>query len=236
MKKIIIAQDIYRILKQKNNFLERADMLILAAATQDEALAIHRAEHADLIITELDMPGMDCDQFCSLIKADAELRTVPIIMVCVNTKEARERSLRCKANAVIPRPFKSEQLLARAKQLLNISWRETYRVLLSVSMEGNTSGQMFFCRSLDVSATGMLIETAQALKLGDRLSCNFFLPDATRIGATGEIVRLIQNTAGVDANRYGVQFTALSPETKKALETFIEAKTQKTQPDTETPQ
>ena len=47
MKKILIAQEIIDILQQKNSFLERADMLVLAAASNDEALAIHRAERAD---------------------------------------------------------------------------------------------------------------------------------------------------------------------------------------------
>ena len=226
MKKIIIAQDIYQVLRQKNSFLERADMLILRVATQDEALAVHRAERADLIITELDMPGMKSEQFCSLIREGGELRIAPIIIVCMNDKNARERSSRCGVNAVVTRPFKSDLLLAKAKLLLNVCWRETYRVLLSVSIEGNTSGQMFFCRSLDVSATGMLIETEQTFVLNDRLVCNFFLPDATRIGVTGEIVRLVQETTGSAANRYGVQFSALAPETKKAIEAFIASKAQ----------
>jgi Tfp pilus assembly protein PilZ len=147
-------------------------------------------------------------------------------MVCMNDKETLERGSRCGASAVIPRPFKSDLLLAKAKQLLNVCWRETYRVLLSVSVGGNSSGQLFFCRSLDVSITGMLIETEQTFALGDRLVCNFFLPDATRIGVTGEIVRLVQETTGSKVNRYGVQFSALAPETKKAIEAFIASKAQ----------
>lgn len=226
MKKIIIAQDIYQILKQKNSFLDRADMLILPVATQDEVLAVHRAERADLIITELDMPGMKSEQFCALLKEGGELRTVPVILVCINDPETLERGSCCGVSAVIPRPFKSDVLLAKAKQLLNVCWRETYRVLLSVSVEGNTGGQIFFCRSLDVSITGMLIESEQDFALGDRLVCNFFLPDTTRIGVTGEIVRLVQKTTGSEANRYGVQFSALAPETKKALEAFIATKAQ----------
>lgn len=226
MKKIIIAQDIYKILNQKNSFLDRADMLVLPIASQDEVLGVHRAERADLIITELDMPGMKCEELCSLISKGGELRAIPILIVCMNDKDALERGSRCGASAVIPRPFKSDVLLAKAKQLLNISWRETYRVLLSVSIEGSAGGQIFFCRSLDVSITGMLIETEQAFALGDRLVCNFFLPDTTRIGVTGEIVRLVQKTTGSEANRYGVQFSALAPEARKALEAFIASKAQ----------
>lgn len=228
MKKILIAQEIYKILQRKNNFLNRADMMIFTAASHDEVLEIHRAERVDLIITQLDLPGITCEQFCSRIREDANLREVSIIMVCANNNSAKAQSARCRANAVVLRPFKSDVLLAKAKELLNISWRETYRVLLSVAVEGNANNQMFFCRSLDISATGMLIETEQVFSPGDRLVCNFFLPDATRIEATGEIVRTLEKAPGTDANRYGVHFLTLAPEAKKTLEAFIDAKASKT--------
>jgi hypothetical protein len=84
--------------------------------------------------------------------------------------------------------------------LLNLSWRETYRVLLNVAIEGIVSTNHFICTSLDISLAGMLIETTQTFNQGERLSCTFFLPNMTQIQLTGEIARTIQPVPGVDAN------------------------------------
>jgi DNA-binding response OmpR family regulator len=225
MKKILVAQEISDILQRKNSFLERGDMLVFTAASNDEALGIHRAERADLVITHLELPGMDVEQFCSLIRQKAAPGAVSLIMVCSNNRGSLEKSSRCRADAVLLRPVKSALIMAKAKQLLNINWRETYRVLLNVSVEGSSSEQMFACRSLDLSTTGMRIETEHSFRQGDRVICSFFLPDAktTHIEATGEIARIIPPGPGTGAGRYGVHFLDLSDDARKALGAFLNA-------------
>ena len=230
MKKIVVADNISTILRKKNTFFDRADMRVFTATTTDEVLRIHRTVRVDLIIIPLDMPGMNSEQFCSLLREDAERGTVPIIMVCAHTRRAMEQSARCGADTVLTRPIKPAQLLAQAKTLLNLSWRETYRVLLNVAVEGNVNSNHFVCNSLDISLDGMLIETAQTFNLGDRLSCSFFLPDMTQIRITGEIVRTVQPAPGVDAKWYGVHFLDISPDAEKSLETFIDTNASKSRP------
>src|ERR1700690_653134 len=145
MKKIVLADNINTILRKKNNFFDRADMRIFSATTTDEVLQIHRTVRVDLIIIPLDMPGMNSEQLCALLKEDTEKGAVPIIMVCAHSRRAIEQSALCGADTVLPRPIKPAQLLAKAKKLLNLSWRETYRVLLKVSVEGNVSSNNFVC-------------------------------------------------------------------------------------------
>ena len=227
MKKIILDQDINMILRKKNTFLDRADMRVFTSASTDDVLQIHRTVRADLIIINFDMPGMGIEQLCSLIRESAEHSPVSIIIVCAHTKSALKQSSHCKAEAVITRPFKPAQLLAQAKKLLNLSWRETYRVLLNVAIEGTISTNHFVCNSLDISLAGMLIETMQTFNQGDRLSCSFFLPNMTQIQVTGEIIRTIQPVPGVDANWYGVHFLNLSPDAAKILEAFIDTNASK---------
>ncbi len=227
MKKIVIEQDINTILRKKNTFLDRADMRVFTATSTDEVLQIHRTVRADLVIINFDMPGMSIEQLCSLLRADAEPGAVSIIMVCKNTKSALKQSSHCKADAVITRAFKPAQLLAQTKTLLNLSWRETYRVLLNVAIEGAVSTNHFVCNSLNISLAGMLIETTQTFNQGDRLSCSFFLPNLTQIHVTGEIVRTFQPVPGVHANWYGVHFLNLPPDAVKTLEAFIDANASK---------
>lgn len=230
MKKIVIAENIHIILKKKNTFLDRADMRVFTATTTDEVLQIHHSVRVDLIIIPLDMPGMDSELLCTLLREDSTRDAVPIIMVCVHTRRAIEQSTRCGANTVITRPIKPAQLLVQAKKLLNLSWRDTYRVLLNASLEGSASNTRLICNTLDISLDGMLIETTQTLKPGEQLSCSFFLPDMTQIQISGEIVRTVQPAPGVNAHWYGVHFLELSAAAEKALETFIDTNAAKSSP------
>jgi DNA-binding response OmpR family regulator len=102
-------------LEQDNSFLNRKDMKVFTAATNEAALKIHREERVNLIITQLDMPGMPSEQLCSLIRDDANLRSVSMIMVCANTPEAIARSAQCRANAVLLQPVHPLLLMAKAQ-------------------------------------------------------------------------------------------------------------------------
>lgn len=231
VKKILITQEISRILLEKTSFLNRADIRLFTASSNDEALEIHRAEHMDLIITDLDMAGMSSEQFCSLIRKNPDLRQVSIILVCACDASALARSSRFGADAVILRPIKPHFLLTKAKQLLNISMRETYRVPLNVAVEGQASDRAFSCRSLDISTVGILMETSQTFQHEQLVICSFTLPDATLIRVTGKIVRTLDPPPAARFNRYGIHFLDLAPEAYKAIVAFLESAAIKKRPD-----
>jgi CheY-like chemotaxis protein len=222
MKKVLIARDIHAVFGQDSNFLNRADIKVFVAATTDEALAIHRAERVNLIITQLDMPGMTCEQFCSAIREDEDLRAVSVLMVCENTPSAIERSRQCRANAVLLQPVHPLTLAIKAQQLLDIAARETVRVLLRANVDSIAGGEEFLCRSRNISATGMLIETVKPLAEGARLSCQFSLPGAKNIQASCKIIRSVEPASGDEDRQYGIMFTDLSQEAKKLLADFVE--------------
>ena len=231
MKKVLIAQDIHALLEPNYAFLNRTDIKVFTAATNDKALKIHLKERVNLIITQLDMPGMPSEQFCSLIREDANLRSTSMIMVCENTSAAIDQSKQCRANAVLPRPVHPIVLMEKAQQLLDIAARETLRVLLSARVESHMGGESFFCRSLDISATGMLIETDKPLVEGTLLSCLFYLPNAKKIQASGKIIRAIEPAPGDEDYRYGLMFTGISSEARQLLIEFIENQSLKSRPD-----
>ncbi len=60
-------------------------------------------------------------------------------------------------------------LLTKAKQLLDINWKETYLVQLSASVAGNNGDGAYFYRSRDITTTGILRETNQTFHHGDRV-------------------------------------------------------------------
>ena len=222
MKKILIADVLKSLLAKEKSFLDRASVKTFTAPTNDDILAVHRAEQVDLIITQLDMPGMKSDQLYAAIRNDGELRKVSLIMLCNGRPGDREHAERCTANAVMTQPVDPAFLLKKAQDLLDISWRESYRVLLSVNITGTSKESAFFCRSENISTTGLLVETDRGLKEGDRVVCSFFLPGARQIIAPGAVVRSLDSAQKAGQRRYGVKFDKLTPEAKSAIEAFVE--------------
>jgi DNA-binding response OmpR family regulator len=229
MKKVLIAHELHVVLEQDRSFLNRTDMQVFVAATNDEVLNIHRAETVDLIITKLDLPGLASEKLYELIREDAALRTVSTILCCANTPEAIKKSSECRVNAILLEPLHPVLLIAKAEQLLDIAAREMIRVLLGVVIDGRFGDEAFYCRTKNISATGMMIETRKRLVEGARLMCQFYLPDATKIQASGKIIRIIQQASGNADHQYGLMFTEIAPEIKQRLADFVESTRNKSQ-------
>jgi CheY-like chemotaxis protein len=222
MKKILMVKDILSFIGTERNIFNRAFFKIFTAPSNEKALEIHQAENVDLIITKLILPGMSGDQLCSLIRKDPARNHVSVIIVCDNNPPDIERSMTCNANSVITLPSSPVILFEKAIHLLNIPKRESYRVLLSIKVQGKYADTSFYCTSVNISVTGMLIETDRPFAQGDILSCSFFLPDTKQIQVNGKVVRVIQKVSG--RNEYGVHFVDLTPDNRSAIEAYITRK------------
>ncbi len=203
-------------------------MQVFTADTNEEALDIHREEKVNLIINHFTTQGMSSERFCSVVREDRELSRVSVIIVCAKIQSDIEAGERCKANAIVTRPVDPAILLEKAQQLLDISSRASCRILLNVSVDGTIGNTSFFCRSENISASGMLMETDQLLAKGDKIACSFFLPAGMRIQTTAEVVRTIRKAHGSRAHQYGLTFIRLTAEAKRALADFVETKSLQT--------
>lgn len=226
MKKVLVTDEVTPIIAREKSFLDREGIQLLMVATNDDVLPVHRAEKADVIITTLHAPGMKSIDLCSAIRSDESLRKVSIIMICPDNAADIERSAQCKANVVLMMPVAQTVLLEKMRQLLEISWRESYRVLVSVIVEGSNKDRPFFGRSGNISATGMLIEAEKVLEKGEQLMCSFFLPGSAQIKTSGEIVRAMKQAGGSKTFQYGLRFSQLTTEARSAIEEFVEKKSQ----------
>ena len=224
MKKILVTDDVARIISKEKSFLDREGVNLLMVATNDDVLPVHRAEKTNVIITTLKSPGMKSEELCSAIRSDDALRKVSIIMICQDNAADIERCAQCKANVVLTMPVDPAVLLEKVRQLLEISWRESYRVLVSVMIEGSNKDRPFFGRSGNISTTGILVESEKVLEKGDHLMCSFFLPGSAQIKANGEIVRVMKQAGGAKIYEYGVRFSELATEARSAIEEFVERK------------
>jgi len=78
------------------------------------------AEKIDLILTDINMPVMDGLKLVSMVRQNATLRDIPIIIITTEgAEEDRERGLALGANAYIAKPIQSSHLIRTVSELLS---------------------------------------------------------------------------------------------------------------------
>ena len=76
-------------------------------------------EKIDLILTDINMPVMDGLKLVAMVRQNAALRDIPIIIITTEgAEEDRERGLALGANAYIAKPIQSSQLIRTISELL----------------------------------------------------------------------------------------------------------------------
>ena len=80
------------------------------------------SERFDLILTDINMPIMDGLKLVSLVRNDANYRSIPIVVITTEgAQEDRERALALGANDYITKPIQPTKILEVARNLLKIT-------------------------------------------------------------------------------------------------------------------
>jgi CheY-like chemotaxis protein len=226
MKKIIALEKLNPLFAGENTFFSRADIEVLFVPTNDEALALHIEQRADLIVTTFGLPGLSCESLFTMIRQSQGLRSVSTIIIAENTPGLHERSVRCGPDAVLTQPVDAGLFLSKVQDLLVTAPRRSYRAMLNVAVEGTKKDRSFLCNLENISVAGALIKTEETLAPGDGLFCSFYLPDGTHVRVHGEIVRAVQE-GWSKTFQYGVKFADIRPDARTAIEAFVNREIQK---------
>lgn len=86
---------------------------ILQAHDGAEALACARAERPDLVITDMRMPGMSGVELAQALRADADLKSVPILFYTAEHEKARAEAVAatCGVLDVLTKPTEPQRVL-----------------------------------------------------------------------------------------------------------------------------
>jgi len=224
MKKVLLIHPSRDTLTRDTSFLDRDELRLFTATTAAEGLSIHREEMVNLLLTELDLPDMGGDVLCSRIRQNQALRRVSIVVVCRDLPEEINRAESCGANARLVKPVKPEQLEDCVGKLLAVSTRQDCRVLVRTQVYGERGATTIFCTLRNISVSGFLLESDGHLAVGNRISCQFFLPTASQITAVGEVVRTTRLSRIM--NQFGIRFISLYPQVRSEIENFVAANAQ----------
>ncbi|HEX4227289.1 MAG TPA: response regulator [Bryobacteraceae bacterium] len=117
---ILVVDDSITTRTLEKSILEAHGYRVRVAVDGIEALAQLRAEKADLVISDVQMPRMDGFELLEAIKKDRNLCQIPVVVVTsLERGEDQERGLRLGADAyIVKRKFDQGELLATIRQIL----------------------------------------------------------------------------------------------------------------------
>jgi len=121
MAKILIVEDNPANMTLAVFLLKSAGYTILSAVDAEAGLAVARADRPDLILMDIQLPGMDGLEATALLKADEATRAIPVIALtalAMKGDEARIRAAGCDGYIAKPLAYK-EFLAAVSAQLSN---------------------------------------------------------------------------------------------------------------------
>src|SRR5882724_6069014 len=130
---VLIVNDMPEQLSLMRGLLRKAGYSVLTAEDGLEAFNLAKQELPDLVISDVSMPGVNGLEFCRLLRADSELRSVPILLMSALRKDTESvvAGFRSGADDYLEVPFDSTQLVAKVSRLLERSRLEaSYRDLV----------------------------------------------------------------------------------------------------------
>ncbi|HJW91972.1 MAG TPA: response regulator transcription factor [Anaerolineales bacterium] len=115
-QKILVVDDEPEIVKLVRAYLERAGFIVVTAYEGQQALAVFRHERPNLVVLDLNLPGMDGLDVCRVMRRDAD---VPIIMLTARIEETdRLIGLELGADDYVVKPFSPREIVARVRAVL----------------------------------------------------------------------------------------------------------------------
>ncbi|HUS13360.1 MAG TPA: PAS domain S-box protein [Pyrinomonadaceae bacterium] len=175
---VLIVNDLPEQLMLMDGLLRKAGYRVLTAEDGLEGFNLAKEERPDLVISDVCMPRVNGLEFCRLLRADNQLRSVPILLVsALETDTANVvAGLRAGADDYLEIPFDGTRLVAKVARLLERSRVEAnYRDLVE------QANDLIFTQDLaerltSINAAGLkfLGRTAEEI-LGDSFSSIFGL-------------------------------------------------------------
>ena len=116
---VLIVEDDPRLLRLIRHVLTGSGFRTVAAPNAEQGLTLARRERPDLIISDINMPGVDGFGFRERLMADPELRRVPFLFLTArDAPEDEIRGLHYGVDEYITKPFVPAVLAARVEAVL----------------------------------------------------------------------------------------------------------------------
>jgi two-component system alkaline phosphatase synthesis response regulator PhoP len=190
MKKILVIEDEAELVKVLRSYLEQAGFEVLTAYRGDTGLETWKSTRPDLVILDLNLPGMDGLDIARTIRRQDD---TPIIMVTARVEETdRLIGLELGADDYVTKPYSPREVVARVRSVLRRAGagsgdQTAFKILrvadLEIDLDSHTvtRGNL----SIDLTPTEFNLLAALAEQPG-RVYSRLQLLEATQEGAVYE--------------------------------------------------
>ncbi|MDD5424608.1 MAG: response regulator [Candidatus Omnitrophica bacterium] len=111
-KTILIVDDEEDLVKVTTFRLKSLGYNVAAGVNGQEALDLIKEKRPDLVLLDLRLPVMDGRDVCKAVKANPELKDIPIVMFTASTEQISVQAKEAGADGFLVKPFEQEQLIA----------------------------------------------------------------------------------------------------------------------------
>ena len=118
-KRILVVEDQEDNRRILHDLLTGAGFDLIEAENGKDAVAAAQTSRPDLILMDIQLPLLDGYEATRRIKADPDLKSIPIIVVTSYALSGDEKKARLAGcDAYVAKPFSPRQLLAKVKEYL----------------------------------------------------------------------------------------------------------------------
>jgi two-component system cell cycle response regulator len=112
-KRVLVIDDDAKARGLVAAFLEPIGYDVRAADGGVAGLALAHAEPPDVILLDLQMPGMDGYEVCRILRQGPKTGTIPVVMLTASDDPHLNReAYAAGAQACVPKPFRKDSLIA----------------------------------------------------------------------------------------------------------------------------
>jgi CheY-like chemotaxis protein len=121
-KKIMLVEDNQLNMLLASDFLKTKSFQVMEAENGEMALEKAAQKRPDLILLDIQMPGIDGFEVLNRLREDPELQTIPVIaMTALAMKGDEERCMQAGFNDYISKPVNLQEMLEKISRILKRS-------------------------------------------------------------------------------------------------------------------
>ena len=117
--KILIVDDQPFFISMARNILQSKGYTVISALNGEDGIMEARRSRPDLIILDVEMPGIDGITTCARLKRDTELKSIPVVILTATLDPLlNQKAFKAGAEATILKASSAERILNMVKVVL----------------------------------------------------------------------------------------------------------------------
>ena len=221
-RKILIVDDAEMFRELGSLFLARTGQVITVGDGLAALEAVQR-ERPDVVVADLNMPGLPGDALCRRIKEQPELRDTPVILVTTSElAEERARAVRAGADDVIAKPISRIALIQAVNRFLRSQpVRGLSRIPVETSVHIIHEPDDVWGTLRNLSRGGIFVESDFAMAPDTEVAVEFTLPESE--GPLQSTAQVIWRRRGSreEPNGMGLQFLAIDRASVREIDSYV---------------